>query len=281
MLVLFNHTAPTAIYTLSLHDALPICELIVEFAVGRAAGRRRVKDEYLIAVQVGELVHAGPARSGGILAGRKNDRRDQALAHDLVRTATAVDAGNAGRGFADEQVVRLAADAVALQVGGILEVGQRGGARAIGDVFRDGVADAVLRRALPRIQRESGSVEGRIADRYRWQETAHDAAWRAAVIVFDVCRILAFARGVAHLGPGAVRARRAGQAAIDDREREHQLARLLQAPAGVLEIALLGLRGQRVQQARQHQRHHEQHDRQLDQAEAGAARGALACRAAH
>jgi len=134
---------------------------------------------------------------------------------------------------------------------------------------------------LPRIQRESGSVDGRITDRYRGQETAHNPAGRAAVIVFDVCSILAFACGVAHLGASAVRARGAGQAAVDDGEREHQLARLLEPPAGVLEIALVDLRGERIEEARKHQRDDDEHDRKLDEAEAGVAREALACRGPH
>src|SRR5438874_4540039 len=40
----FNHTAPTEIYTLSLHDALPICLVFSDATVvddeGRATGRR-------------------------------------------------------------------------------------------------------------------------------------------------------------------------------------------------------------------------------------------------
>src|SRR5256885_14510665 len=123
---------------------------------------------------------------------------------------------------------------------------------------------------------ESRAIQRGIADRYSRQEAADDATGGAAEVILNVRGVLAFARGVAHLRAGAVGARRAGQAAIDDRECKHQLARLLQAPAGILEIALLGLRGQRVQPTPQHQRHPGQHDRQLDQAETGAALEGLA-----
>ena len=232
-----------------------------------------MEDKDRVAVQVGRLVDTGSAAGRRILSSREDDGADQALAHDLIGCAAASRRGDAGRRFAHQQIVGLAADAIGLQVRGILEMRQRRSARAVGDGLRHRVADAVL----PRVQRESRAIQRGIADRYSRQEAADDATGGAAEVILNVRGVLAFARGVAHLRAGAVGARRAGQAAIDDRECNHQLARLLQAPAGILEIALLGLRGQRVQQARQHQRHHEQHDRQLDQAETGAAREALAC----
>src|SRR5207247_1448068 len=125
-------------------------------------------------------------------------------------------------------------------------------ARAVGDGLRHRVADAVL----PRVQRESRAIQRGIADRYSRQEAADDATGGAAEVILNVRGVLAFARGVAHLRAGAVGARRAGQAAIDDRECNHQLARLLQAPAGILEIAPLGralalmLRPVRIRMAR-------------------------------
>src|SRR2546430_12764040 len=57
----FNDTATTEIYTLSLHDALPILRLDVE---GRAAARRRRKQPLDVRLQLTDLPGHVVARDG-------------------------------------------------------------------------------------------------------------------------------------------------------------------------------------------------------------------------
>src|SRR3712207_9271210 len=79
----FNDTATTEIYTLSLHDALPIC-LLGPLELGRSVGGRRH------AAVVGEEVHAAVAKLGG-------ERRDQ-LGRD--RKSTRLNSSHANISYA-------------------------------------------------------------------------------------------------------------------------------------------------------------------------------------
>src|SRR5437667_7152491 len=60
LIFFFNHTAPTDIYTLSLHDALPISDLALELEVGAAAAGRGKRDpdlhEELVGLERDELL---------------------------------------------------------------------------------------------------------------------------------------------------------------------------------------------------------------------------------
>src|SRR5256885_651121 len=63
----FNDTATTEIYTLSLHDALPICRGQYVAAAGRPVGRRTRGGRWLPAHQArrqGARRGGGPARQG-------------------------------------------------------------------------------------------------------------------------------------------------------------------------------------------------------------------------
>ena len=243
-----------------------------------------------VGVEVGGLVDT--SRSGcrrGILGReevfprREEYRGHQARAHHLVGGAAAVRRRDPGARFAHQEVVRLAADAVLLE---ITLAGKHGGVavrrhlcpRAVVVDPCHHVTDAVA----PGVDGKAVAVGLQRADR---------GAWHIAVPVIGAGAMGLHRGGLsADAGRGrggrgsraealharavacrAGKARRAGQPAIGDGERQDQLARLVQAPARLLGVALLHLRRQRVHEAREQQRHDGEHHRELDQRETSAA----------
>src|SRR3712207_8620489 len=86
----FNDTATTEIYTLSLHDALPICPSSGRPSRPPSGGRTRA---------AGELVHRpGPDRRG--LAGAAGHRADRSLHAGRDRKSTRLNSSHANISYA-------------------------------------------------------------------------------------------------------------------------------------------------------------------------------------
>src|SRR5205814_10044559 len=72
----FNSTAPTVIYTLSLHDALPICEVQFEIRTG----------QHVVVSVIHRAGNVGPERRGGShLRSEEHTSELQSLRHLVCR----------------------------------------------------------------------------------------------------------------------------------------------------------------------------------------------------
>src|SRR5436190_12177524 len=206
-------------------------DLVVEFAARRAGGRRRMADKYRIAVRVRGFVDARGAACRMVPSERVDERGQYILVRQGVGPSSAVrradSAADAGRGFADEQIARLAGDAIRLQVRGEREMRQRGRAGTSGDELLDCVADPVA----PSVHRKPVGVDWLEADRARRQQSARDAAGERSAVVILGAPVGALPGGVAYFVGEARATRRAWQAAMDDCECKQQRLRLLESAA--------------------------------------------------
>src|SRR3712207_5126866 len=106
MYFFFNDTATTEIYTLSLHDALPICEVVA--ASGSLSDRKRLKEDldgtaraeaYLTEIKAAavDVVTRRGAEEGKPVFYCDNDPVGEGLDEELLRLAR--EAGAAGRSW--------------------------------------------------------------------------------------------------------------------------------------------------------------------------------------
>src|SRR5882672_4134505 len=158
----FNDTATTEIYTLSLHDALPICAA----AAGRGGGHRGDPHVHADAgggeaeLQGGHLRDAGrlPRERGDARRAHGADPGPRGAGHLKLAGQVAVVTG-AGRGIGRAVAVRLAREGAAVALaarsapeleGVAREIAQAGGRAAVipVDVRQEALVEALTRRAL-------------------------------------------------------------------------------------------------------------------------------------